>query len=106
MTKKAKIGLPPVQLNDPSMMEAINKGGSTVKAAPVLEMTKTVATAEPQRDVLKSFTFKIYESELAQIREIQESLPKRDRDSIHDFVVKAVKDKINRQLRIKKLNNN
>lgn len=99
MVKKAKIGLPPVQLNDPSMMEAINKGGSTVKSSPVLEVAKPTPVLDPQQDVLKSFTFKIYESELAQIRQIQESLPKRDRDSIHDFVVKAVKDRINKQLR-------
>ncbi|UTM21862.1 hypothetical protein [Dyadobacter fanqingshengii] len=102
MAKKAKIGLPPVQLNDPSMMEAINKGGSAIKVTPVTNLEKSVAAVEPQQDVLKSFTFKIYESELAQIRQIQESLPKRDRDSIHDFVVKAVKDRINKQLRNKK----
>lgn len=102
MAKKAKIGLPPVQLNDPSMMEAINKGGSTIKGTPDMGTTKSAAVAEPQQDVLKSFTFKIYESELAQIRRIQESLPKRDRDSIHDFVVKAVKDRISKQLRNKK----
>lgn len=102
MAKKAKIGLPPVKLNDSLMMEAINKGGSTVKATPASEVTKSIAAVEPQQDVLKSFTFKIYESELAQIRQIQESLPKRDRDSIHDFVVKAVKDRINKQLRNKK----
>ncbi len=35
--------------------------------------------------------------ELAQIRAIRDSLPKRDRISIHDFVVSAVKEKIEKQ---------
>jgi hypothetical protein len=91
-TKKPKLGLPPttpVSLSNPAMQEMINKGGSVQEpalAAPV--------KAEIEEDKLKSFTFKIYESELAQIRTIQDSLPKRDRISIHDFIVSAVKEKI------------
>ena len=83
--KKSKIAMPPTPLNSLAMLEAINKGGS-VKAV--------VAESKPEEDKLKSFTFKIYESELAQIRDIQDRLPKRDRISIHDFVVAAVKEKI------------
>ena len=60
---------------------------------------------EPKEDKLKSFTFKIYESELAQIRDIQDRLPKRDKISIHDFVVSAVKEKISRERKASKLNN-
>ena len=72
------------------MQEMINKGGSV--------LSEPVAPAsEPEEDKLKSFTFKIYESELAQIREIQNALPKRDRISIHDFVLAAVKDKIGKE---------
>lgn len=90
--KKPKLGLPPTppaSLSNPAMQEMINKGGSVLEA-PVAIPSKP----EPEEDKLKSFTFKIYESELAQIRAIQDSLPKRDRISIHDFVVAAVKEKI------------
>jgi hypothetical protein len=88
--KKPKIGLPPMRIADASMQEMINKGGSV--------LAETIASSpEPEEDKLKSFTFKIYESELAQIREIQQALPKRDRISIHDFVVAAVKSKIEQE---------
>lgn len=95
-TKKPKLGLPPTppaSLSNAAMQEMINKGGS------VLEPAASTAKAEPEEDKLKSFTFKIYESELAQIRAIQDSLPKRDRISIHDFVLAAVKEKIGKMTR-------
>ncbi|WP_077924449.1 hypothetical protein [Spirosoma sp. 209] len=88
--KKTKIAMPPTPLNSPAMLEAINKGGSVKALAPAIE-------ENPEEDKLKSFTFKIYESELAQIRDIQDRLPKRDRISIHDFVVAAVKEKITKE---------
>ena len=87
--KKPKIGLPPAPAPSLAMLEMINKGGSV--------STDPVVPAAPEEDKLKSFTFKIYESELAQIRAIQDSLPKRDRISIHDFVLAAVKDKIGKE---------
>ena len=65
-----------------AMLEMINKGGSVLS-----QEVKNV-------DKLKSFTFKIYESELQKIREIQDRLPKRDIISIHDFVLDAVLSKI------------
>ena len=74
-----------------SMEEMINKGGSVVT-----EPSQPPA-APVEEDKLKSFTFKIYESELAQIRTIQDALPKRDRISIHDFVLAAVKEKIKQE---------
>jgi hypothetical protein len=88
--KKSKISMPPVALNSPAMLDVIDKGGS-VKASSKVEQETNV------EDVLKSFTFKIYESELAQIRDILSRMPKRDRMSIHDFVLVAVKDKINKE---------
>lgn len=91
---KSKIALPPIALNSPAMLEVIDKGG-TVKEQTLTTAKQQVADEDP----LKSFTFKIYESELAQIRDIQARLPKRDRISIHDFVVAAVKDKINKNLK-------
>ncbi|MFD2717139.1 hypothetical protein ACFST9_00330 [Hymenobacter monticola] len=87
--KKPKMGLPPVPSPSMAMLEMINKGGSV--------STDPVVPAAPEEDKLKSFTFKIYESELAQIRAIQDALPKRDRISIHDFVLAAVKDKIGKE---------
>ena len=88
---KSKIALPPITLNSPAMLEVIDKGGTVKEQASAVAKTPSVDT-----DLLKSFTFKIYESELAQIRDILARLPKRDRMSIHDFVVAAVKDKIDR----------
>ena len=85
--KRTTIALPPVKLDDTALQSMINKGGSVSESIPNL-------TTEATEDKLKSFTFKIYESELAQIRDIQDRLPKRDRISIHDFVVSAVKEKI------------
>ena len=95
--KKPKLGLPPAlpkTLKNPAMQAMINKGGSVS----VTEAT-VPANSEEQEDKLKSFTFKIYESELAQIRGIQDKLPKRDRISIHDFVLAAVKEKIKKENR-------
>lgn len=97
--KKPKLGLPPtspvsVSLSSAAMQAMISKGGS------VLETPAAAASAPTlEEDKLKSFTFKIYESELAQIRTIQGSLPKRDRISIHDFVLAAVKEKIRKDLK-------
>lgn len=89
--KKPKLGLPPTRLPSTSLEEMISKGGSVAsEAAPV-------PAAPPAEDKLKSFTFKIYESELAQIRTIQDALPRRDRISIHDFVLAAVKEKIRQE---------
>jgi hypothetical protein len=90
--KKSKIALPPVALNNKAMFDVIDKGGDIVKTDPVAVPVDTAP-----EDVLKSFTFKIYESELAQIREIIARMPKRDRISIHDFVITSVKDKINKE---------
>ncbi len=96
--KKPKIAMPPTALSNPTMMEVINKGGSIKVLTPAEE-------AEPKEDKLKSFTFKIYESELAQIRDIQNRLPKRDRISIHDFVVSAVKEKMSKEQKASKFHN-
>ncbi|RZK36445.1 MAG: hypothetical protein EOO61_10340 [Hymenobacter sp.] len=88
--KKPKLGLPPTRVPNTSVEEMISKGGS-VASEPLRPPT---VPPVPEEDKLKSFTFKIYESELAQIRAIQDALPKRDRISIHDFVLAAVKEKI------------
>jgi hypothetical protein len=86
--KKAKLALPPTlpNVDDKAMIDMINKGGTAI-----------VNIEEPQEDKLKSFTFKIYESELSKIRQIQDRLPKRDRISIHDFVLAGVLDKIGQE---------
>jgi hypothetical protein len=94
--KKPKLGLPPVHVPSISLEEMINKGGSVASET----IQPSVVTHESVEDKLKSFTFKIYESELAQIRAIQDALPKRDRISIHDFVLAAVKEKIRQEGKI------
>ncbi len=91
--KKPKLGLPPTRVPSTSLEEMISKGGSVASETSQLP----APPPEPEEDKLKSFTFKIYESELAQIRAIQDALPKRDRISIHDFVLAAVKEKIRQE---------
>jgi hypothetical protein len=93
--KKPKLGLPPTHVPSISLEEMINKGGSVAS-----EALQPIVPPGPEEDKLKSFTFKIYESELAQIRAIQDALPKRDRISIHDFVLAAVKEKIRQEGKI------
>lgn len=88
--KKTKLTLPPTSedIDDKAMKAMIEKGGSSIAKEDPL----------PTEDILKSFTFKIYESELANIREIVGRTPKRDRQSIHDFVLSAVQEKIQNDL--------
>lgn len=93
--KKPKLGLPPTRVPNTSLEEMISKGGSVASES----LQPPAAPPIPEEDKLKSFTFKIYESELAQIRAIQDALPKRDRISIHDFVLAAVKEKIRQEAR-------
>lgn len=90
--KKSTISLPPEGLNTPAMVDVISRGG-TVGAS------EGRLVEEKGADVLKSFTFKIYEGELAQIRALVDMKPKRDRQSLHDFIVAAVKEKIAREER-------
>lgn len=90
--KKPKLGLPPTRVPSTSLEEMISKGGSVAS-----EAARPPAAPSEEEDKLKSFTFKIYESELAQIRAIQDALPKRDRISIHDFVLAAVQEKIRQE---------
>lgn len=81
--KKKKMSLPPKPLdNSEDMQKMINKGGSA-----------TVVSDLP-KDELKSFTIKIYESELAKIRTIIGRESKRDRVSIRTFITDAVLSKI------------
>ena len=91
--KRNKLSLPPTApvIEDMAMRAMIEKGGA------VASNGKAAVTAPIDEDKLKSFTFKIYESELSKIREIQDRMPKRDRVSIHDFVLAAVQEKIKKQ---------
>lgn len=87
--KKTKLALPPTSSNidDKAMVEMINKGGSTVsKSEPAQE-----------EDKLKSFTLRIYESELAKIREAISKMPKRGRQSMQEFMLEAILDRIERK---------
>lgn len=86
VSKKKKMSLPPKPLtDDEGMQKMINKGGSA-----------TIVSDLP-KDELKSFTIKIYESELAKIRTIIGRESKRDRVSIRTFITDAVLKKISEE---------
>lgn len=87
--KKTKLALPPASSNidDKAMVEMINKGGSTV----------TKAESAQEEDKLKSFTLRIYESELAKIREAISKMPKRGRQSMQEFMMEAILDRIEKK---------
>jgi hypothetical protein len=85
--RKSKIVMPPVPLDSPAMKEAINKGGSVRSTVPT-------TVVDPNEDKLKSFTIRLYESELAEIRDILPRLPKRGVKSIRSFLTVAVQEKI------------
>lgn len=84
VTKKNKITLPPKFPTDSeAMRRMINKGGSA-----------SVISEVSENDELKSFTIKIYESELAKIRQIVSRASKRDQVSMRTFITSAVLEKI------------
>lgn len=87
VSKKKTMSLPPKPLTDSEgMQKMINKGGSA-----------TMVSDSPQQDELKSFTIKIYESELSKIRAIIGRESKRDRVSIRTFITDAVLKKISEE---------
>lgn len=89
--KKTKLALPPSSssIDDKAMVEMINKGGSTVtKAEPPIQ----------EEDKLKSFTLRIYESELAKVREAISKMPKRGRQSMQEFMLEAILDRIEKKI--------
>lgn len=90
--KKTKLALPPSSssIDDKAMVEMINKGGSTV--------TKAEPPIQEEEDKLKSFTLRIYESELAKVREAISKMPKRGRQSMQEFMLEAILDRIEKKI--------
>lgn len=89
----AKFSIPEKNESDleKKALEIINKGGGVAK--------KTVTKTAP---VFKSFTIKILESEIEEINMIRQNMPKIGRGkrldiSLHDFIVAAVQEKIERE---------
>jgi hypothetical protein len=86
VSKKKKMSLPPKPLTDnEGMQKMINKGGSAT------------VVSDFSKDELKSFTIKIYESELVKIRTIIGRESKRDKVSIRTFITDAVLKKISEE---------
>lgn len=97
--KKGKISLPPSSFtpnveNSEAMQEMIKRGGDVSKSTSLSE------------DKLKSFTVKIYESELDKIRRIIKT-PKKDgaigryqkkkSKSMQEFIIEAILEKIEKE---------
>jgi predicted metal-dependent hydrolase len=85
----------PPAIDEKRISEVINKGGST---------TKTIEQhpSDPEADQLKNFNIKILQSELTTINELREKRPKirgqkRLGISLHDWLIEAVKEKIERE---------
>jgi hypothetical protein len=64
----------------------IRKGGSVSKAGKTLE-----------GDPMKAMNVKLFQSELDRINAIREKIPKRDRPSIHDWILRAINEKLDRE---------
>lgn len=100
--RKGKMALPPnknlptPEVNDEAaLQQMIARGGDVPKAAEIVK-----------EDTLKSFTIKIYESELARIRELIKAEPQKGALSkyqpkktkpMHAFIMEAVLEKITRE---------
>jgi hypothetical protein len=99
----AKIQLPPkkdekpapvkaIKTNEKKIRDVIGKGGSTTKSA----------EGPDQEQVFKNFNIKILDSEIQTINELRERRPKargqkRMGISLHDWIIEAVQEKIERE---------
>lgn len=87
--KKPKLSLPPTPTTkqETAMKAMIEKGGAVAAKEDI---------ADPQEDVLRSFSLRIYESELEALRTIARSIKGRKQTSIHDVIMEAVQQRIKR----------
>jgi hypothetical protein len=79
--------MPPPPEVDQRLVEAVIDKGGTVASEkkPILK---------PESDPLKSFTIRIYQSELNRIKEQQALMRKRDRLSIEAYILNAIEEKL------------
>ena len=70
------------------IQEWIKKGGST---------TSEASLEQSEQDPLKAMNIKLYQSELEKIKDIRGRKLKRDRLSIHDWILIAIQEKIERE---------
>ncbi|MCU0470820.1 MAG: hypothetical protein MUF58_19715 [Arcicella sp.] len=70
------------------IQEWIKRGGST---------TNEVSLEQPEQDPLKAMNIKLYQSELEKIKDIRGRTLKRDRLSIHDWILQAIHEKIEKE---------
>ena len=78
---------PPTQLVDEKRIEAlIEKGGSSTKVKKSIEA----------EDNLKPVLVRLFESQISDIEETINKLPKRQKLSRHAFIIQAIEEKIQR----------
>jgi hypothetical protein len=65
----------------------INKGGSSIQK-------KTESKVSQDEDLLKSILLRVYQSQLDEVEEILQNIPKRQRPSRHAYIVKALEEKV------------
>lgn len=70
------------------IQEWIKKGGST---------TAEASLEQSEQDPLKAMNIKLYQSELEKIKDIRGRKLKRDRLSIHDWILVAIQEKIEKE---------
>ncbi|MDR6197143.1 hypothetical protein [Siphonobacter sp. SORGH_AS_0500] len=80
---------------DEKKIEAlINKGGSSTKAKP--EVVDNL-----DEDAVKTVLLRLYQSQLTEIEEVLAKIPKRQRPSRHAYIIQALEEKIQRDLKKK-----
>lgn len=82
---------PKVNLDDPQILNMINGGGS------VAVKKKREQTQEPQADVLKNFSIKLFDSELSEIKTHLLGIGGRKTKSIQTFILEAISEKLKKE---------
>ena len=95
--KKQAITMPPpqvtpkVNLDDPKLLNMVNGGGS------VAVKKKKEQTQEPQTDVLRNFSIKLFDRELEEIRTHLIGVGGRKTKSIQTFILEAISEKLKKE---------
>lgn len=97
IARKPSINKAPTEpvLDEKQIEDLINKGGSSTKSTPV-------PVDKPDEDAMKTVLMRLYQSQLMEIEEILTSIPKRQRPSRHAYIMQALEEKIQRDLKKKR----
>jgi hypothetical protein len=85
---KKKLVPTDAEVDEGKIQEWINKGGSTTSAN---------LLSQTEQNALRGMNVKLYQSELDKIKEIRNRSLKRDRLSIHDWILEAITEKIEKE---------